>query len=157
MTNKYQTFVPATFNQAELDSRVTKAKGRVHQNKLFTSHAFAGALEQIEALTAEGWKLDIKGYTPVAVPLNGMIDFQFLMTKPAKLIKAEQATAAQQAETEYKAEIEAEQALALERMTARILGERKDKLEKEEQARQAEEQELAHQLALEALDMKEVV
>ncbi|MGX5219874.1 hypothetical protein ACVTMO_14695 [Pseudomonas segetis] len=138
MTMKYETFVPRQFDQKELDKRVKQAQLKVSPTKLFTTFSFADALTQIESLTAEGWKLDIKGYTPVAIPMGMSFDLQWLMVKPVKLLKAEQLEAASKAELEYKAELEAEQQLAVERMVSRLIGESKDKQIKEQAT--AEEQ-----------------
>ncbi|MFI8479198.1 hypothetical protein ACIGCM_01325 [Pseudomonas sp. NPDC078700] len=132
MTMKYNTFIPATFNQEELDQRVKAKQARLAPSKDFQSNSFADALKQIESLTAAGWKLDLKGSTPLALPLVGMIDFQWLMLKPAKLIKSELAAIAVKVESEYRQELETEQQLAVEKMTARLLGEARDKQAKEQ-------------------------
>ena len=152
MTAKYKTFVPRTFSQDELDQKIKRKQVMHDPKKSFTTHSFADALGQIEALRLEGWVLD-QSSVPLAIPLGNMIDFQFVMIKPTKLVKAEQKVIASQVEAEYRAGLEAEQAEALQRMTARLIGEAEDKNLREEQAAQAELETSAREQAAKILGL----
>lgn len=137
MTMKYATFIPNKFDQKELDARIKKAQSSHDKTKLFTFYTLSECLTEYEVLRSEGWTLDTK-FTPVSIAGPGSILNSLVMVKPPKMIKAEHKQIADQVELEYKAELEAEQAEAVERMTARIVGEAKEKQIKEQA--EAEEQ-----------------
>jgi uncharacterized protein with von Willebrand factor type A (vWA) domain len=130
--NKYQSFIPQKFTEIELTKRVKAAQGWVDTNKILVEDSVR-FLDVYDAMIKSGY---IRSPDQPMLIMQSLV--QVILKKPKKILNKEYEQIAVQVETEYRAEIKADQESALERMANRLLCEAKEKQEKEMAAVQAE-------------------
>lgn len=152
MTMKYETYIPMQFDLTTLQSRVTAAQEQIskHHALYMTQTEFFTEYDQ---MVKDGFVRD--PMHPVLVMPSGGSDswIQVQLVKPKKALTKEAELIAITVEAEYRAEIKADQAEALKRMQARIIGESLDKKAKEQAAERAQLEAAALAQALEILHL----
>lgn len=138
MSNRFGTYVPAKFDLTEVQKRVNEAKADINP--------FTTLVEDNTKFIAAYDEHVCKGYRrspehPLLI-LGNII--QLVMLKPKKMLEKEYEQLSIEVEADYKAEIKAEQADALDKMKNRIIIEAQEARAKET----AQEQEILEAAAL---------
>jgi hypothetical protein len=130
--NRFNTYVPQQFSQEELNTRIEAAQGWVDKNKVLVEDSVR-FLDVYDAMIKSGYTR-----SPDQPMLIMQSLVQVILKKPKKMLDKEYEQIAVQVEADYRAEIEAEQIDALEKMKIRLLSEAKEKADKEMAAVQAQ-------------------
>lgn len=142
MSNIYNSFIPMAFDLTELNKRIEAKKSFIDQHITIVEETNR-FLDLYDDHLSKGFKRDPK------LPLLHMGPLiQISLLKPKKLLEKEYETTAVQVEAEYRAEVKANQALAVENMVNRILGEAETKQAK---AQEEIQRQLANAARVEAL------
>ncbi|SFI62702.1 hypothetical protein SAMN05216206_2583 [Pseudomonas guineae] len=120
---KYDTFIPSTFNQEELDKRIASAHTRYNNTILLEAADIATFLRDLKEKESAGYKIDWS-YLPLLIPTqSGFAIIHARLLKPATLVKKELAAITEQVTAEYTSHLEAEKLRAVDAMTNRLIGE----------------------------------
>ena len=153
--NKYQTFIPKAFDLTELQQRVKAAQSQHDKHKVIYQPA-SQALVEYDELLNQGYVRDTE-YPVLTHSLDVMQAWlKITMLKPKKVIQKELEEISVTVEAEYRAEIKADQAEALKRMTQRLLAEEEEKQAKEIAQRFAEREAAALAEAAQILGLTDV-
>ena len=127
MTNRFQTFVPRSFDLTALNNLIAERQAGIDPFVVLLEepHLF---LDRYDAFTKDGYRRH-----PNHPMLHLGTVIQLHLLKPKKMLEAEKEATAIQVEAEYRAEILADQNRALVAMQTRILEEAKDKERKQQE------------------------
>lgn len=150
---KYHTTPAPVFSQAELDQRIINASGFYNKYVMLDAFTFAEAIALYEDYKKSGHTID-DTYPPVAMPTGagGFSQlYQIRMVKPAKQQKSELAMIATEETEKYNTFLKQQTAIAVERMTERLIGEEAERVAKERLIEDAAKLEAAKVQAAEIL------
>lgn len=157
MTIKYNTFVPAEFDQAVLDKRIASAHTRYNNTVLLEAADIATFLRELKEKESAGYKIDWS-YLPLLIPTqSGFAIIHARLTKPVALVKKELTAITEQVTAEYTAHLESEKLRAVENMTTRLIAEAEEKKAKVREQEAEETRAEARAEAMRILDIKEAV
>ncbi len=154
--NRFNTFVPKSFDLTELNQRIADAQAQHDRHKVLYAPA-SQVLAEYDSLVKDGYIRSTEH--PVLTHSLDVMQawLQITLTKPKKVIQKELEEIAIDVEELYRAEIKADQQEALKRMQRRLLVEQQEKAQKESAERQAALEAQALAEAMEILNIKEGV
>lgn len=130
---KYGTIPAPQFNQDDLDARILNASGFYNKYVILETFSFADAINLYEEYKKSGHTID-ETFRPVAQSINPQgfnQSYQMRMVKPAKQQKSELAMIATEETEKYNTHLKQQTAIAVERMTERLIGEEAERVAKE--------------------------